>query len=195
MKEHINLIIDERSSLRAERQIAPESMILPGLVLLLLLALGFSFTWQAKRIARTEAQVKGLQLQRDGLRANIEQWARAGDHRRGEGAPVAAGDLLGPRSDWAAVMREVSWIVPEGIYLTGLDSRGVAAEGKTASEKTVHFTGNAVSHRAIAKFLSALEQSGRFEHVALVFADKTDSSGGLVGFEITGELKPITVQG
>ncbi len=197
MKEHINLIIDERTTPRGERKLALESMVLPGLIVALLLVLGFSYTWQAKRAARVEALVRNLQVQRDGLKANLDQLSRSPGHAENPMPNTSSADLLGPRTDWAGVIREISWVVPEGVYLMGMDSRRDGREGEASnSVPTIKFTGNATSHGAIARFLSQLEGSGRFEHVALVFADKkSGASGGLIGFEITGELRVGAIRG
>ena len=190
MKGHINLIVDERTSSREGAKLSVQPMILPGLILVLILVLGVSFSWQSKRAARIAAQVQTLQTQRDGLQASLLQMSRVPDQSSTGSRQDPLTGVLGARTNWAEVIREISWMVPDGVFLTDIDSRGGSQDEKSAgTSNTIKFTGSAVSHGVIAKFLSQLERSGRFDHVALVFAEKSEAGGGMVGFEITGELK------
>lgn len=84
------------------------------------------------------------------------------------------------------VLRELSFIAPDGLWLTELKS------GKEATESIHSFvmTGRARYNHAVAGLILALERSRFFKNIFLNFSRESAGAGeSLQEFEITADLK------
>jgi Tfp pilus assembly protein PilN len=100
-------------------------------------------------------------------------------------------DLLKNRIPWSDVVREVSFIVPDGVWLTHMESLDAKPVGllSTAAGKAVRFVGLAHSQADVNRFISSLERSPRYGAVSLVYAQKGAGEGVQgVSFELTAGL-------
>ena len=101
-------------------------------------------------------------------------------------------DMVNQRMAWLALFQEMSFRVPDGVWLLKVDIQAVntaKTAGKSAGPRTITMSGFARSHQEIGQLLSALEASPKFEAVSLKFAERhTERGGEQVNFEINGRL-------
>lgn len=90
-----------------------------------------------------------------------------------------AGALLKDRVAWSRVLVEVSRLVPEGVWITGLENN--VAQG-------VRFDGFAVSYQKVTEMISSLEASALFQDVMFDFSRQNTERR--VDFSIHTRLKP-----
>jgi Tfp pilus assembly protein PilN len=199
MKSHINLI--SREILFEEKPFPFKEVAVPmalsaAVILLILVSLGYAW-----RVSVLKKEVQALAIQRD---KTLQEMARLngeiGSLIRQTGVSQesaaqqreAMRDLLKNRIPWSDVVREVSFIVPEGVWLTHLESLDAKPTGllSTATEKTVRFAGLAHSQADVNRFISSLERSPRYGAVSLVYAQK-DAGEGVQGmsFELTAAMR------
>ncbi len=96
-------------------------------------------------------------------------------------------EILNDRIAWSDVLREVSFLVPDGVFLTNLESSEVAGGILSTAEKQVRCVGFARSHAGVTRLLSALEMSPWFSQVALGYSQQ--GAADQVNFEITARLR------
>jgi Tfp pilus assembly protein PilN len=85
------------------------------------------------------------------------------------------------RVHWSAFLRELSLIIPEGVWMYRWD--GAASEG---NDVEVKMSGSAADYDRLALFLSALEHDHRVLEANLIDARRTDAE---VRFEVEVKLK------
>jgi Tfp pilus assembly protein PilN len=85
------------------------------------------------------------------------------------------------RIHWSAFLRELSLIIPEGIWMYRWE--GTASEGNDAEVK---MSGGAPNYDRLALFLSALEHDRQVSEANLIGANRTDAG---VQFEIQVKIK------
>ncbi len=198
MKSHINLA--SREILFEEKPFPFKQAAIPmavsaAVILLILASLG-----NAWRLSMLKNEVKGLTIQRD---KTLQEQARLNGEIGGLTQQTetsresvaqqreAMRDLLKNRIPWSDVVREVSFMVPEGVWLTQMESFDSKPDGlfPSATGKTVRFIGVSHSQAAVNQFISALERSPRYGSVSLTYAQKSgDVSVQGVSFELTAVL-------
>lgn len=197
MRSHINLIA--RGVLFEKPPLPFRQMAVPGAVLLalgLLIFFTLLYGWQARGLKKEIGQ---LTLQRDKVqtelvRINAEIGNLAGPteaDRNIEAQQLAAvRKLLENRILWSEVIQEVSLIVPEGVWLTRMESVDSKQGGffLSQTEKAVRFVGMGQTQTHINRFISLLERSPRYGSVYLVFAQKGGDDQQRVNFELMAGL-------
>ena len=199
MKSHINLAA--REILFEEKPFSFKEVVVPaalGLAVVLLVLVSLGYAW---RVSVLKKEVRGLAIQRDKtqqelarLNGEIGSLARQTETGQMTAAQQLAAmrDLLKTRIPWSDVVREVSFIVPEGVWLTRLESLDSKSGGllPSATEKSVRFIGVAHSQVAVNRFISSLERSPRYGSVSLVYSQKAGGEGVQgVSFELTAALR------
>jgi Tfp pilus assembly protein PilN len=205
MRQHVNLIAKE---FLFEEQVIPWRPL--AMPLILLLGIGITvgwYLWDLRSVRVSEEEIQQLTHQRQRLQQEIS--AMTGEIQaltQSQGTPLPTLDqqlaavqgLLKTRILWSSVLREVSLVVPDGIYLTRLETTEPAAGGKTPGSllgrggKAIRFVGFARSHERVTSFMSALEESPRFTDVGLIYAQKgAAEDAAQVGFELVGYLQRL----
>lgn len=199
MKSHINLAA--REILFEEKPFSFKEVVVPAalgsaVVLLVLISLGYAW-----RVSVLKKEVRGLAIQRDKtqqetarLNGEIGSMSKQTETSRETAAQQleAMRDLLKSRIPWSDVVREVSFIVPEGVWLTRMESLDSKSDGlfPSATGKTIHFVGVAQSQAAVNYFISSLERSPRYGSVSLIYSQKGGGEGVQgVSFELTAALR------
>ena len=199
MKSHINLVA--REILFEEKPFPFKQMAAPvaaAAVVVLLTVVSLGYFWQATMLKK---EVRQLSIQRDKAR---EELARLNGEIGGlvketeisqESAAqqlAAMKDLIKTRIPWSDIVREVSFIVPEGVWLTRMETDDSKQGGflLSGTEPAIRFAGLARSQAAVNQFISALERSPRYGVVTLIYTQK-GSGGGETGmsFELTAGLR------
>lgn len=215
MIERINLIPDEtRKKIRAGRK----RPLVASLLIVYVLALGAFYFYQKSEIGGRLADIDNAKKQRDELiaqsvrykevieRVNLTQRREEDIKKRLE----VIGSLLEGRIYWSEALRDITHLVPDGIWFESLSTYDMAKGGgniqveSTAGQpsnvstggksafggKGVKFNGTALSNSRIAEFVFALENSRFFGNVLLAYSQKRELHGrDLYDFEITADLK------
>ncbi|HUK55940.1 MAG TPA: PilN domain-containing protein [Nitrospiria bacterium] len=198
MKSYINLIapeiLFEEKPFSFKQRAIPVS-VATGAVVLVVFSLGY---WW--KVSTMKKEVQELTIQRDktqqelarlnGEIASLSAGAQAGQGVAAEQL-AAMRDLLKNRILWSDVVREVSLLVPDDVWLTRLESTDSKSGGfmPPSTEAGLHFAGMAQSQAAINRFIAALEHSPRYGYVSLIYAQKEPGEGAQgMSFELTASL-------
>jgi Tfp pilus assembly protein PilN len=200
MKAHVNLLV---ADLFGEDRFPFQKVVLPGAFFLLLLAILAGTALEFTRSQSLKEEVRGLNQRKAYITQSMDSIKLETDEilRQSEAASEGNKDserllqqLQRERISWATLMREVSVLIPDNVWLTRME--GVQEpQGENSSEpiksvKELKFVGFGASHMAITRWMSALERSRHFKDISLVFAEKkTDEGQPKVNFEIKVVLK------
>ena len=161
----------------------------------------------------TGAGVTSKQSELDDLRAQLaelevpaeqpDQGADAAAVAEGQARTTALATALASRIAWDRVLREVSLVVPDGVWLTQLTATtpNAAAGGAAAvapaiaagaSPNTLAAAGEAVNQENVAVFLARLESIPELTSVQLLSSTRVDSDKGRVyQFSIQAGVDPL----
>lgn len=90
---------------------------------------------------------------------------------------------------WGETFRELSLVVPSGVWLTQLETHGETGD-TLAGDMPLRILGTAVSQRVVADLLARLETAARFARPELVYTQREAGLGtARVGFEIRCGLR------
>lgn len=99
--------------------------------------------------------------------------------------------LLQDKVLWSEMMREISFVIPEGVWLTKIDTTSIGAD------RLVRFSGRATKPHLVMRFFSAMEERSRYiKNVKLISLRKTEAEKDgeeEVTFEMEGTLKAMVV--
>jgi Tfp pilus assembly protein PilN len=102
---------------------------------------------------------------------------------------AALSSALTTRVAWDRVLREVSLVVPEDVWLSSLQAAAPTAAGITG--QGIHISGFTYSQPAVARLLARLTVIPDLQRVSLTSSTLTDiGSRPVVQFEIGADLKP-----
>jgi Tfp pilus assembly protein PilN len=206
MRNSINLIAE---ILEGER-FPTEKLILPAALFLPLLSLLLASAWEAVSARALGHQLQQIASQRDALTKEVTrltgeitnfQHQQTTERQEAERKLTAVKGLLKDRILWSEVFREVSFIVPPGVWLTSIEAAepgsvvaGGASSGarllQATEGKQVKFSGFAKSNAAVTQFIAALERSEHFTEISLVYSQRNPEPGSQqVNFEIAANLR------
>ena len=176
LKDYINLMPQE------EKKPSPFATWGALLVVLFLLVWLVLFGMQARqyrmlqnRITTLRSQQQTIQLQADALRKELAIVSPSG-MTRDKAALIQ--DILHERVLWSEVFKQLSHIVPTGLWFDYL-------EGNADGKAEIKIKGGAFNYISIADFMLSMEKSGFFIHPQLSYAQKVVVQGrDVVGFEI-----------
>ena len=81
--------------------------------------------------------------------------------------------VLDKKNYWSAIFREMSVLIPEGVWLTGFsDIKNESNNKIKADSEVLLIKGESVSQEIVAQFLIALEKSQHFAGVQMKFTEK-----------------------
>ncbi|MCI0529478.1 MAG: PilN domain-containing protein [Nitrospira sp.] len=206
MKTHVNLLVPD---LFGEDQFPFQKVVLPVSFLFLVLAILAGTAVESTRSRSLKAGIKDLNQRKAYITQSLDSIKEeTGEVLRqteaAEGGSREKEQLLQQlqqvRIPWADLLREVSVLIPDNVWLThmegveepqgGNSSDAVKSIDLTKSVRELKFVGFGTSHVAVTQWMSALERSRYFKDVTLVFADKkTDEERSRVNFEIQVTFK------
>ncbi len=161
MKETLNLLPRELA-FEKRQQILP-MMVVPILIFLFSAVVVLLWAVQTRQRAAIEAELARLTAERTGLQARIAetqvQVAVSGVPVEQEVARETAAAYA-----WPSALRELSLIVPHGVWLSLIDAR--------SQERLMTIKGYAMSQIEIAAFIGALERSSHFSDVEIVLSQR-----------------------
>ncbi len=132
------------------------------------------------RITTLSSQKQTLKQQADALRKELEIVSPSG-MTRDKAALIQ--DILQERVQWSEVFKQLSRIVPTGLWFDYL-------EGNADGKAEIKIKGGAFNYISIADFMASMEKSRYFDHPQLSYAQKSVVQGqDVVGFEIICGIK------
>jgi Tfp pilus assembly protein PilN len=181
------------------------AVVLLGVLVFAGLAGGYLFT---------SAGVTSKQSELDDLRAQLAELEVPGEKPgeaavdaeavlEGEARTTALATALASRIAWDRVLREVSLVVPDDVWLTQLTAAtpnaapgGAAAVAPAiaagSSPNTLAATGSAASQESVAVFLARLESIPELTSVQLLSSTRVDGDTGIVyQFSIQAGVDPL----
>jgi Tfp pilus assembly protein PilN len=175
IKDYINLLPQDETNSSPS---ASRGILLIILVSLLLLGV---FGWQVKqlgvlkgRLATLTTQKQALQQQGDAIRKTLG----ISPGTMGLGKAALIKNLLRERVVWSKVFKELSLIVPKGLWFDSL-------EGVGGDKAEMKIKGGAFTYTAVSEFMVSMQKTGYFEAPQLSYAQKVVVRGkDVVGFEI-----------
>ena len=180
-KDYINLLPQEEKK--------PFFLASMGFLLGLLFTLAWLglFGWQVRqqwelrdRLTTLSTQKQTLQQQTNVMRKELGI-APPGGMSRDKAALIH--DILRERVLWSEVFKQLSLIVPKGLWFDSL-------EGSTVGKAEIKIKGGAFSYLSVTEFMLSMEKTGYFEHPQLSYARKAVVQGqDMVGFEIICGIK------
>lgn len=180
-KDYINLLPQEA---KKPSLFATWGVLLALVFVLVWLGLFGRQVWQYRalqnRLNSLNAQKQELQQQADALRKELAVVSPSG-MTRDKAALIQ--DVLKERVLWSEVFKQLSLIVPNGLWFDFL-------EGISEGKAEIKIKGGAFSYLSIADFMLSMEKSGYLEDPQLSYAQKTVVQGqDVVGFEIICGMK------
>ena len=181
VKDYINLLPQEE---KKSSSFATWGVLLTMLFILVWLVLfglqARQYAMSHNRLATLNAQKQTLRQQMDVLRKELAIVSPTG-MTRDKAALIQ--DILKERVQWSRVFKQLSLIVPKGLWFDYLEG---IADGKAQ----IRIKGGALSYLSIADFMRSMEKSGYFEDPQLSYAQKAVVQGqDIVGFEIICGMK------
>ena len=200
-----NLLPKEDARQKTAAKPAPAKLILVavGVVLLAALALGTLFTNARVNDRRSERDARQVQIDQiqvqivsiTGGQAEAAQRLSAVEQEK-QARTAALSTALAPRIAWDRVLRDISLVIPDEVWLQQITagvSAGVASSSTgavAAGSFTVTVAGTARSQDGVAQFLSRLQVLPEFSGVALAGSSRTTVSGqDVFQFTINATLK------
>ncbi len=181
VRDYINLLPQEE---KKAPLFATWGVLLALLFILVWIGLFGRQVWQYRslqnRITTLNGQKQTLQAQADALRKVLATVSPSG-MTRDKAALIQ--DILHERVLWSEVFKQLSRIVPTGLWFDYL-------EGIADGRARIKIKGGAFNYISIADFMASMEKSGYFEQPQLSYAQKSVVQGqDMVGFEIICGMK------
>jgi Tfp pilus assembly protein PilN len=138
-----------------------------------------------KQVADREAEVAALEAESSDLRARAQSLSRFVAFQQVHDARIeTVGQLARSRFDWERVLRELTLVLPKGIWLTNLTGSvsPEAAAGESENPLRAEIAGPALelagcarTHRDVARLIAAMEDIDGVTRVTATDSEKSDS--------------------
>jgi Tfp pilus assembly protein PilN len=206
VKAHVNLLV---ADLFGEDRFPFQKVVLPVSFLLLILSILAGTAVEFTRTQSLKTEIKDLNQRKAVVSQSLDSIrSETGEVLRQTEATTDANkererllqQLQQVRIPWADLLREVSVLIPDNVWLTrmegveefqaGSSTGATQSTDLTKSVNELKFVGFGASHMAITQWMSTLERSRYFRDVTLVYAEKKSDEGGVkVNFEIQATLR------
>lgn len=207
MIEHINLIPDE---IRERKEAGQKRPLIIIFLIFYFFGLGAVYFYQKAKINGRLDNLEQIKKQNNELIAQNTRYKEAIERiglvqKKEEDIKKrleVIDSILQGRIYWSGILRGITHIIPDGIWLTSLSTYDLTDASKASAPragqlpaesirgKGVKVTGTALSNSRIAEFIFAIENSQFFGNVLLAYSQKRELQGkDLYDFEITADLK------
>jgi Tfp pilus assembly protein PilN len=148
--------------------------------------------------SRLDPQVVELRAARDRLAGEGDQARRLIADVEAQNARRVLEQAQAEQINWREAFRELTLVVPNGMWLSDLGREGVgpqgAESGSDAGDIPIRIRGLAVSQGVVADLLVNLETSTHFGSPTVMYTQREQGQGvGRVGFEIQCALRRIPI--
>ncbi|MEW6408534.1 MAG: PilN domain-containing protein [Nitrospirota bacterium] len=168
-------------------------------LMFLILCLSFAVVVTGSKFGRVkefQRDIKRITQQKLSISSEVERLKKeiANKEQRQKEEAEAMKMLKGLLQDkvlWSEMMREISFVIPEGVWLTKIDTTPVG------TDRLVRFSGRATKSHLVMRFFSMMEERSHYiKNVKLISLRKTEAEKDgeeEVVFEMEGTLKAIVV--
>ncbi len=206
MKAHVNLLV---ADLFGEDRFPFHKVVLPGAFLLLILAILVGTAVESTRSRSLKGEIKDLNQRKAYITQSLDSIKSETGEVLRQAEATSEGNkekeqllqqLRQVHIPWADLLREVSVLIPDNVWLTRMEGVEESQGGNSSdatksvdiakSVRELKFVGFGSSHMAVTQWMSVLEHSRYFKNVTLVYAEKKSDEGQpRVNFEIQAVLK------
>jgi Tfp pilus assembly protein PilN len=182
----VNLIPpEERRGTRASSRTGQLPYLIIGLMAVVLVVVA-ALTLTNKQISDRESEKATLTAEEAQARATADALAPFAEFARlSEARSATVTSLAQSRFDWVRVLRELSRVLPDDVWLTGLSGSvsadsggGAGALANGLNVPTLAITGCAAGHEGVAGFLEALKDIDGVTRVGVSSSERGEQSGG-----------------
>lgn len=193
--EKINLLPEDIKRAREKARLKPMLVFFAAVYIFIC---GFVYIYQKMEI---RDKVKKAGSIKNEINAIVEQGSRYQQvmeqinitEKKGEEINKrlqSVGVIMKKQVKWSAVLKEITNIIPDNVWLTSLAVYDLSKEKKPKEGRGLKFTGAALSNKLLARFIASLENSLQFHNVHLQYSQKREvDSKSFYDFEITAEIK------
>jgi Tfp pilus assembly protein PilN len=197
----INLLPpEERAKVKRERGLVYALLAL----VIVVAALGILYVFANQQKSSREQELAGLQSQLTQLQQQVAGLS-VYEQQQSQRAIMTqtAKQIYDSRVIWSSIFEEISLLIPEECSLTELTAAvpvsmlaGSAAAGAAppavGTGTDVTLTGEALTHRDVAEFMTRLGLMPQLMNITLVSAAKaTSDTGDVITFQIVAALRPF----
>jgi len=198
--KHLNFVPAE---LRPKLKL-PGILIPAGLLCVLVLYVTGSIVLNAIQTHRVQNEIASLDAQNVELTKKLESLGASKERLKMDEAIGNMKKILAKKTYWSGIFREMSVLMPEGVWLTGFsDTKNREKENRVAAarnpgqvkvaEEMLLIKGESESQEIITQFLMGLEKSHHFSGVQLMSSEKeSDVRPARYRFEFSVPIKTVT---
>jgi Tfp pilus assembly protein PilN len=198
MKAHVNLLGPEQLG---EERFGIHKAMLPIAFLLVIVGILVATVFEVARSKHLKSEIEGLNEKRAQLvlsLAGIQSETNAVSEQGNSITQIVRerAELLNTLNRehvyWSGLLQEISLMVPEGVWLTRMESSGSDGEDSQSDKISgeAKFVGFGLAYSGITQFMAGLGRSPNFGKVTLIRAQKASDTGNKrILFEIRADLK------
>ena len=185
----VNLIpLEERRGEAAPTRTGPVAYVIVGALVALLAGVTL-LVLAGNKVADSESEIAELRQQESAAKERADSLRPFAEfHSVQEQRTATVRSLADSRFDWERVMHELALVIPDDVWLTGLngsvasgvsvgDSGSIAAREQVAGP-ALELVGCATGQEAVAGFLAALQDVDGVTRVGLIDSQRPGSDGG-----------------
>jgi Tfp pilus assembly protein PilN len=187
-RRHLNFIPKElRPKLEIPLEILPASLVLIALFYVVLGPLRISLETKGGKAELAALQATEQELSKQ-VKTITEESKVVQQNSR---SFLAIEKVLGRKNYWSEIFKEMSMLIPDGVWLTNFTHQGLKPGAKNPEQLLVK--GEAMSQLGMVKFLSILEKSHYFAGARLISSERMkDVKPAKYKFEFTIPVKAGT---
>ncbi|MBU6152766.1 MAG: PilN domain-containing protein [Bdellovibrionales bacterium] len=166
-RKHVNFIPkDLRPKMEIPHEILPYALV--GFALFYMVLGPVRISLQTKS---GQEELAALQTTRDELEKKVKSLADDGKLAQQSSESFRAIErVLGRKNYWSEIFKEMSMLIPDGVWLTNFTHQGLKSGTKNPEQLLVK--GEATSQMGMVKFLTILENSHYFAGARLISSER-----------------------
>jgi|GEM_PF-3743050 len=175
MRKRLNFIPKElRPKLEIPHEILPASLLLIALFYVMMGPLRIAYETRANQ--KELAELQSLQDDLDRQVKSLTDEKKVADQNSESFKAIEK--VLSRKNYWSEIFKEMSMVIPDGVWLTHFTHLGVKGSGKSATPAPLSpasqllVKGEATSQLGVAKFLTILEKSHYFSGARLISSER-----------------------
>ena len=187
-RKHLNFIPKElRPKVEIPHEILPVALVVFALFYVVMGPLRISFQTKAN-----QKEISSLQATQEDLDKKVKSLTdETKVAQQNSESFKAIEKVLGRKNYWSEIFKEMSMLIPDGVWLTNFTHQGVKPGAKVSDQLLVK--GEATSQMGMVKFLAILEKSHFFAGARLISSERMkDIKPAKFKFEFTIPVKAGT---
>ena len=187
-RKHLNFIPKElRPKVEIPHEVLPVALVVIALFYVVMGPVRISA--QTKANQKELASLQGIQEDLSNKVKSLSDETKVAQHNSDSFKAIEK--VLGRKNYWSEIFKEMSMLIPDGVWLTNFTHQGVKPGAKASDQLLVK--GEATSQMGMVKFLSILEKSHFFSGARLISSERMkDIKPAKFKFEFTIPVKAVT---